>query len=533
MNAISPLAGAFPGAAPVPLIPESAPFTPAQRAWLNGFLAGLYGGAETGAAAPAAQPAPEDFPWHDPALELAERLKLAEGAPRPRRLMAAMAQLDCGQCGYVCQTYAEALASGAEASAGLCVPGGKATSKALKALLAEAAPAAAPTMPARPAGPMPARPAGPMPARPAGPMPAKTVGPVGEPVGFVAAARLTGAGSAKDVRHVVLDLAGSGLAYQPGDSLGVVVQNDPALVDAVMAALGAEAGLRGVLLAEKDIARPLDRTLDLLAGAARDAREAAMLRKLTDGDDDAEPREADLLDLLAAFPSARPPVADLIASLPALKPRLYSIASSPLAAPGKVELCVGVVRAERRGRVRDGVASCHLAFRAAPGRPLRAYVQTSHFRLPADPATPVVMVGPGTGIAPFRAFLQHRAATGATGRNWLFFGDQRSATDFLFGPEILGWQRAGQLHRLSLAWSRDGARKVYVQDLMRDAAADLWRWLQEGAHFYVCGDAGRMARDVDAALRQIAVSEGGMTADQARDWIVALARQNRYPRDVY
>ncbi|MFC7693029.1 hypothetical protein ACFQY5_29180 [Paeniroseomonas aquatica] len=319
----------------------------------------------------------------------------------------------------------------------------------------------------------------------------------------------------------------------PAILLGVIVENDPALVDAVMVALGAEDALRPTLSVEKDIARPLDRTTDLLAGAAKDPREAAMLRKLSDGDDDAEPKEADLLDLLTAFPSARPPVADLVASLPALKPRLYSIASSPLAVPGQVELCVGVVRAERRGRVRDGVASCHLGFRAAPGLPLKAYVQTSHFRLPVDPGTPIIMVGPGTGIAPFRAFLQHRVATGARGRSWLFFGDQRGATDFLYGEELTGWQKDGALTRLSLAWSRDGARKVYVQDRMREAAGDLWRWLQDGAQFYVCGDASRMAKDVDAALRGIAMQQGGMNADQARDWIVALARQHRYQRDVY
>jgi sulfite reductase (NADPH) flavoprotein alpha-component len=160
-------------------------------------------------------------------------------------------------------------------------------------------------------------------------------------------------------------------------------------------------------------------------------------------------------------------------------------------------------------------------------------VQASHFRLPADPATPVIMVGPGTGIAPFRAFLQHREATGAKGRSWLFFGDQRSATDFLFGAEIEAWKARGALTRLSLAWSRDGAAKVYVQHRMAEAAPELWRWLQDGAHFYVCGDASRMAKDVDAALRGIARSEGAMSADQARDWIVALARQGRYQRDVY
>ncbi len=513
MNVILP-PGLPPGLppAPVPLIPDSAPFTAAQRAWLNGFLAGLYGGAAANASAappPPAEPA-EEFPWHDPALELEERLRLAEGRPLSRRLMAAMAQLDCGQCGYLCRSYAEALASGAEASAALCVPGAKATQKAIKALLAEAPAAAAPAAP-------------------------KPAAPAGRPVRFLAAHRLTGDGSAKDVRHVVLDLGDSGLAYEPGDSLAVAAPNDPALVEAVLGALGAagDAALREELAHRRDIARPLDRTLDLLAGAARHAPHAAALRALADAEDGAEPAGADLLDLLQAFPSARPPVADLVASLPALKPRLYSIASSPLACPGRVELCVGVVRAERRGRVRDGVASCHLGFRAEAAVPLLAQVQASHFRLPADPATPVVMIGPGTGIAPFRAFLQHRERLGARGRAWLFFGDQRSATDFLFRDEIEAWQAKGVLARLSLAWSRDGARKTYVQHRMAEAAPDLWRWLQDGAHLYVCGDASRMARDVDAALRAVAQSEGGLGADQARDWIVALARQGRYQRDVY
>jgi len=512
MNAIIPQAL---GPASVPVIPENAPFTAAQRAWLNGFLAGLYGGAAAATANASAGPPPpaaaaEDFPWHDPAIELEERLQLAEGKPLSRRLMAAMAQLDCGQCGYVCQSYAEALANGAESSAALCVPGAKATQKALKALLAE-----------KPAT--------------AAPKPATPAAPAGRPIRFVSAARLTGPGSAKDVRHVVLDLADSGLAYEPGDSLSLAVENDPALVEAVLAALGAggDDALREELRRRRDIARPLDRTLDLLAGAARHAPHAVALRALAHGEDGGEPADADLLDLLQAFPSARPPVADLVASLPLLKPRLYSIASSPLACPGRVELCVGVVQATRRERVRDGVASCHLAFRATPEVPLLAQVQVSHFRLPADAAKPVIMIGPGTGIAPFRAFLQHLEATGARNRAWLFFGDQRGATDFLFREEIEAWRRKGTLSRLSLAWSRDGDRKVYVQHRMAEEAPDLWRWLQDGAHLYVCGDASRMAKDVDAALRQVAMSEGGMNAEQARDWIVALARQGRYQRDVY
>ena len=554
MNAVTPALAAFPSPAPVPLIPDSAPFSPEQRAWLNGFLAGLYGGASApGAAGGMSVAAPaeeEDFPWHDPALGLDERLSMAAGKPPARRLMAAMAQLDCGQCGYVCQTYAEAIAAGAEGSLSLCVPGGKATSKALKALVAEAPATSAPGAPA-----------------PA----AKAAGPALVPVRMLAAHRLSGPGSAKDVRNVVLDLEGTGLRYEPGDSLGLLAPNDPELVDACLVALGATAEepvpctdgvsrpVREAFLSHLAVARPLDRTLDLLAGAARDPAEAAMLRKLVDGDDDAAPADADLLDLLEHFPSARPPLADLAASLPGLKPRLYSIASSPLAVPGRVELCVSVVRAERRGRVRQGVASSHLGFRAVPEdgtlvlakggahappgdreralpslAALPAYMQESHFRLPEDPTVPVIMCGPGTGIAPFRAFLQHRAAQELKGRTWLFFGDQRSATDYLFAPEIEGWLADGTLERLSLAWSRDpGAPKTYVQDRMKEAAADLWRWFQDGARFYICGDASRMAKDVDATLRAIAMSEGRMDADAARDWIVALAKQNRYQRDVY
>jgi len=520
MNAISPIPGAFGQTPPVPLIPDSAPFSPEQRAWLNGFLAGLYGGAAAGGAPMPAPEPEEEFPWHDPALALDERLAMAAGKPAPRRLMAAMAQLDCGQCGYVCKSYAEAIASGEEGSLSLCVPGGKATQKALKALVAEApavaAPASAP----------------------------KATGPEMVPVRVLAAHRLSGEGSAKDVRNVVLDLEGSGLRYEPGDSLGLLAPNDPALVEGCLATLGATGDepvpcpdgvlrpVREAFRAHLAIARPLDRTCDLLAGAARDAKEAAMLRKLVDGDD-AVPQDADLLDLLEHFPSARPALADLAASLPGLKPRLYSIASSPLAVPGKVELCVSVVKAERHGRTRHGVASSHLGFRAA-GETMAAHRQVSHFRLPEDPSVSVIMCGPGTGIAPFRAFLQHRAAQAIKGRTWLFFGDQRSSTDYLFSSEIEGWLADGTLERLSLAWSRDpGAKKVYVQDRMKEHAADLWRWFQDGARFYICGDASRMARDVDTTLRGIAMSEGRMDTDAARDWIVALARQNRYQRDVY
>jgi sulfite reductase (NADPH) flavoprotein alpha-component len=198
-----------------------------------------------------------------------------------------------------------------------------------------------------------------------------------------------------------------------------------------------------------------------------------------------------------------------------------------------VHLCVAVVRDERRGRVRPGVASGFLAGRAVDAGGVPAYMQTSHFRLPADPAIPVIMVGPGTGIAPFRAFLAERAARGIRGRMWLLFGERNRSTDFLYESEMLTWLRDGTLSRLDTVFSRDQGKKVYVQDRMNEHASDLWRWLQDGAHFYVCGDAMRMAKDVDAMLRHVAMTEGRMDANQARDWIVALARQGRYLRDVY
>ena len=507
MNAMMP---GLPSPDSVPLIPPSAPFSPSQRAWLNGFLAGIYGGGQGAPMSVAAAPPIEDMPWHDPALELPDRLRLAEGRAPARQLMAAMAQLDCGQCGYVCQTYAEALADGRESSAGLCVPGGKPTMKAVKALLSAA------------------------PAVVAAPLPEPVTATVGSPVTVLSADLLSGPGSAKEVRHIRIGLDGSGLAYLPGDSLGIMPQNDPAFADAVLTAYGAPGhATRDSLITQYDLARPQDRTLALLAGAATNAREAKALRALQDGDDGAEPDGADLLDLIEAFPSARPPIADLVRSLPALKPRLYSIASAPEAAPGEVHLCVSVVRTERRGRVRPGVASAYLADHATDGRRVLATVTTSHFRLPSDPATSVIMIGPGTGIAPFRAFLQSRAHQPAPGPAWLFFGDQHADRDYLYRPEIEAWQADGTLSHVSLAFSRDQKQKVYVQDRMREDAADLWRWLQGGAHVYVCGDASRMARDVDHALRDVAQSQGGLDEAQCRDWIVALARQGRYQRDVY
>lgn len=496
-----------------PVIPDNAPFSPAQRAWLNGFFAGLLGGQGGGLAeAPAgmsvaAPPEPEDTPWHDPALELPERMRLAEGQPLPQRLMAAMGQLDCGQCGFDCRSYAAKLADRSEAKTSLCVPGGRATRRMLDQLLAETmtSPAAV-TAPAAP------------------------VGRASVTARLKGAAPLNAPESPRDTRHVVIDLAGTGLAYEPGDSLGVVAENDPELVAAV--ATLSEAAVRE--LAGRDLRQITDPLLELLAEAAEPAEKPGLRALLAGEDQDRLLEEGDVLDLLRAFPSARPEPAAIVAALDELQPRLYSISSSQAACPDEVHLTVGVVRDERRGRLRRGVASTFLAERLPTGGTLKVYRQPSHgFRLPVDPAVPIVMIGPGTGIAPFRAFLQERARQAARGLAWLFFGNPNAASDFLYRAELEDWLAQGVLTRLDTAFSRDQAQKIYVQHRIEEHRAELWGWLEEGAHLYVCGDAKRMAKDVDVALRRVVASHGGRSSAEADAYVAELARAGRYQRDVY
>lgn len=238
-------------------------------------------------------------------------------------------------------------------------------------------------------------------------------------------------------------------------------------------------------------------------------------------------------DVVAGFP-VRASAADRAAVLGRLQPRLYSISSSPLAHPGEARLTVSVVRyTNDLGRAREGVCSTYLADRADDG-PVQVFVRRSpRFRPPADPATPMIMVGPGTGVAPFIGFLQDRRARGHTGPNWLFFGEQRQATDFYHREELAAHRASGHLDRLDLAFSRDQRNKVHVQDRMRENGARLWQWLRDGAHFYVCGDAGRMAADVDRALRDVVAAHGGMDRDEATAFVRRLTAERRYVRDVY
>ena len=348
---------------------------------------------------------------------------------------------------------------------------------------------------------------------------------------------LTAPTSQKEVRHFELALGDSGLTYEVGDALGIFPTNAPLVVDTVLNTLGcdgeeavviggSEVPLRLALAKHFDITKP---TNELLAAAAERTSELASifadkaaLKTWLYG------REvSDVLTLVAQpfTPS------ELIALLRKIAPRLYSISSSPKAHPGEVHLTVGIVRYESHGLARGGVCSTFLADRAGD---VPVFVQSSHgFKLPASGDTPIIMVGPGTGIAPFRAFVEERISVGAKGQNWLFFGDQRRATDFLYEETLTGWQRDGYLSRLDLAFSRDQAEKIYVQHRMAEQALELWAWLENGAHFYVCGDASRMAKDVDIALHKVIETAGGKSPDEATAYVAKLKSDKRYQRDVY
>ncbi len=524
---------------PLVLIPESAPFSADQRSWLSGYFAALLAPGAAGATALAPGEAPlveagpplasnDDAPWHDPSMALDERMGLATARPESHKLMAAMAQQDCGQCGYSCADYANALFLRTEARLNLCQPGGKDTLRMLRKL-AEAAPAGdAPAVAAPAAAQTEAGPAGYVRENPV-------------EASFVSRRRLNAEGSEKETWHVEIDIAGTGIDYVVGDSLGLFPSNAPALVDAVIAELGARPEhrigartLRDALLLEYALGAAPDGLFQLLSylSAGESRRKAQALAAGEDPDGDAA--HLDVLGALHKFPRARPSAEVFLEALEPLQPRLYSISSSPHADPGRISLTVDAVRYQHRSRLRLGVASTYLGERIAETRRLRIYLQKAHaFGLPADPATSVIMVGPGTGVAPFRAFLRDRAATGAPGRNWLFYGHQRQAADFFYREELNGLKDQGVLTRLSLAWSRDGAEKTYVQDRMRESGAEVWRWFEAGAHVYVCGDAKRMAKDVERAIIDIAQAHGGRSAEAAVDFLAGLRKAGRYQADVY
>jgi sulfite reductase (NADPH) flavoprotein alpha-component len=538
----------------ITLIPETAPFTPEQRTWLNGFLAGFVSldGAgvtalpadQSAALMPAAPATPKgplddgddgEAPWHDQTLPMDERMKLAAGRPLRRRIMAAMAQQDCGQCGYNCSDYSDKLFTGEEARLNLCVPGGKETMRMLKTLHAEigSATTAPKSLPAEAAA-----------AAAASLQDTQTPGSSREKPAeatFKSRYKLNKAGSEKDTYHVEIDLSGTAIEYAVGDAFGLYPRNEPGLVAAVIAELGAEPDfeikgrtLRQVLTEEVTLSMAPDGLFQLYSYVTGgDRRQKAKL--LADGaDPDGDAPTLDVLAAMQKFKGVKIDPEAFIESLEPMQPRLYSISSSLKAHPNAVTLTVDAVRYQIGSRQRLGVASTYLADRVKPGDKIRTYVQKAgHFNLPADPATPIIMVGPGTGVAPFRAFLQDRMASGASGKNWLFFGHQRRDADFFYEDEFVDMKAKNVLTRLSLAWSRDAGEKFYVQDRMRQVGRDVWSWLAEGAHLYVCGDAKRMAKDVERALVDVVAQHGVRTLEEAIAFVGNLKKQHRYHQDVY
>lgn len=354
--------------------------------------------------------------------------------------------------------------------------------------------------------------------------------------------KITGRDSEKDVRHIEIDLGDSGLRYQPGDALGVWYQNDPALVKELVELLWLT-GAEPVTVDGKTLplAEALEWHFELTVNTGNIVENYATLT-----------RSESLLPLVGdkaqlQHYAATTPIVDMVRFSPAqldaqalvdllrpLTPRLYSIASSQAEVESEVHVTVGVVRYDIEGRARAGGASSFLADRVEEDGEVRVFIEhNDNFRLPANPQTPVIMIGPGTGIAPFRAFMQQRAAEGAEGKNWLFFGNPHFTEDFLYQVEWQSYVKEGVLSRIDLAWSRDQQQKVYVQDKLREQGAELWRWLNDGAHIYVCGDANRMAKDVEQTLLEVIAEYGAMDAEAADEFLSELRVERRYQRDVY
>ncbi len=358
---------------------------------------------------------------------------------------------------------------------------------------------------------------------------------------------LSGGDSEKDTRHFEIDLTNWGLTFEPGDSVAVYPANDPALVDEIIRALGATGDepvsaakttkpFREALLRDLSVTQPTPKFLKAIAERAADS--TPLLHELLDPN-----RKQDLesylwgmevIDFLIEHPSAKFSPEEFVALLTKLQPRLYSVASSLRAFPEQVHFIIDVVRYESHGRQRKGVCSTFLAERAenvsVPVYPSSA----KHFHMPEDGNVPLIMIGPGTGVAPFRAFLQDRQALGAKGKNWLFFGAQRQSCDYYYRDEFDRYKADGLLTRIDCAFSRDQSHKVYVQHRMLENAAEIWRWIDgEGAQFFVCGDAKRMAKDVDAALRKIVQEQGGKSVEEANEYVEKLKSDKRYKRDVY
>ncbi|HHL2457228.1 TPA: NADPH-dependent assimilatory sulfite reductase flavoprotein subunit [Yersinia enterocolitica] len=354
--------------------------------------------------------------------------------------------------------------------------------------------------------------------------------------------KVTGRNSEKDVRHIEIDLGDSGLRYQPGDALGIWFDNDPALVEELLALLwlkgdeqvsidGQNISLSQALRSQLELTQNTTLIVDKYAALSRDEKLIALLADKPALQHYA--KNTPIVDMVRQAPSDLN-ADQLVALLRPLTPRLYSIASSQAETENEVHITVGVVRYDIDGRPRTGGASGYLADRLEMDGDIRVFIEhNDNFRLPVNPETPVIMIGPGTGIAPFRAFMQQREADGATGKNWLLFGNPHFTEDFLYQVEWQRYVKDGLLTRIDLAWSRDQDHKIYVQDKLREQGAELWNWIQQGAHIYVCGDANRMAKDVEQVLLDVVALHGAMDAEQADEYLSELRLARRYQRDVY
>ena len=354
--------------------------------------------------------------------------------------------------------------------------------------------------------------------------------------------KITGRNSDKDVRHIEIDLGDSGLRYQPGDALGIWFENDPALVNELVSLLwlkgdepvtvhGKTLPLSEALQRHIELTQNTTVIVDNYAALCRDSELLALLSDKSAMQQYAQ--STPFVDMVRRAPTELEPQ-QLIDLLRPLTPRLYSIASSQAESETEVHITVGTVRYEIDGRPRSGGASGYLADRLAEDGEVRVFIEhNDNFRLPADPDAPVIMIGPGTGIAPFRAFMQQREAEGASGKNWLFFGNPHFTEDFLYQVEWQRYVKDGLLTRIDLAWSRDQAQKVYVQDKLRANGAEVWQWLQQGAHIYVCGDANRMAKDVEQTLLELIAEHGNLDLEAADEFLSDLRFERRYQRDVY
>ncbi len=535
---------------PAELVPPNAPFDEEQRAWLNGFLAGLLGLADS-ESAPATPGPPPATPaanaaWRDPALPLERRLELSSSETPERRMMSALAQLDCGQCGFSCQGYARALAHGTERDTSLCAPGGRSTARALRSLLTGPA-GTSRGVRAWVAGGAAARRARGTDVGPLIPAPIVAAVPRGAPerhtaqrVRVKSQRKLTPADAGSEIREVVLDLTGSEISYRSGDSLAVFPHNDPDLVRALLRGIGARGqelvntgrGSREVwrcLLESVDITHPAEATLRLFAKAAVDAQEARAISELLE---QGVPSDFDLLDLISMSPSARPDLDDLVQSLGVLSPRVYAITSSPSSHPYEAHLAVRVIRAERGGRERKGVASTFLTEGVFKGDDLLAYVHPSEqFVLPEDRHGPMIMLGSGTGIARYRSFLEDLEARGRRGNTWLILGSCLEGDETIYENELKAWARLGVLEHLDVVKVGQRGRRSGPYDVLRKRARRVVSWLERGAAIYACGE-GRSG-GLSETLVEVLGRHGKMSRNEASDFVHCMRREGRYVEEVY